>query len=198
MSVLILPVAIVIAFYAKEILLLWTGNSTTVEQTHLILSILVTGTALNGLMHLPYALQFAHGWTKLAFLTNVVSVIVLTPLIIVMASLYGALGAALIWVIFNSGLALVGIQLMHRRVLKGEQWKWCVEDVGLPMAAALAAAFCCMIFAPRNGPPSQQLMVLGGVSLFIMGSTLLVTPVTRHALFAYVRAWTGRAFFGEI
>ncbi len=67
MSVVILPVTIVIAFFSKEILFLWTRNSTTAQYTHLILSILVIGTALNGLIHLPHALQLAYGWTTLAF-----------------------------------------------------------------------------------------------------------------------------------
>ena len=36
MSVLILPVAIVIAFFSYEIILLWTQNPITAENTHLI------------------------------------------------------------------------------------------------------------------------------------------------------------------
>src|SRR5438132_12646381 len=99
MSVLILPVSIVIAFFSKEILFLWTGDSTTVEYTHLVLSILVAGTALNGLMCLPLALQLSYGWTKLAFYINVVAVLITAPSIILMAASYGAVGAAFIWVI---------------------------------------------------------------------------------------------------
>ena len=56
MTVLILPVAIVVAFFSYEILLFWSQNPIIAEKTHLLVSIIICGTALNGLMHLPYAL----------------------------------------------------------------------------------------------------------------------------------------------
>ena len=193
-SVVILPVSIVIAFFSREILFLWTGDATTAENTHLILSILVVGTGLNGLLYLPYGLQFAYGWTKLVFCLNLIAVLVLTPSIIVLASLYGAIGAASIWLIFNIGHALIGIQLMHRRLLKGEQSKWYLEDVGLPLVVSLAAGLFCLLLAPTNVPRFQLLIVLTAVGLFVAGSTFLATPVTRAALFGYFRSRKGRLF----
>ena len=70
MSVLVLPVAIIIALFSYEIIFLWTQNPITAEKTYLLVSILICGTALNGLMHLPYALQLAFGWTRLSLLKN--------------------------------------------------------------------------------------------------------------------------------
>ena len=136
-SVLILPVAILVALFAREILEIWIQNPVTVANTHLLVSLLIIGTALNGLMNLPYALQLAHGWTNLAFYTNVISVIILIPLLLVAISYYGALGAAAVWIALNSGYVLVSLQIMHRRLLKGEQRRWYLEDVGLPLMAAL-------------------------------------------------------------
>ena len=193
MSVMILPISIVIVFFSKEILFIWTGNSTTVARTHLILSILVIGTALNGLIHLPHALQLAHGWTKLPFSLNLVLVIILVPGIILMTSMYGAVGAAFIWVIFNGALAIVGIQLMHRRLLRGEQWRWYFEDVGLPLAVSVGMALLCLLIVPTEGARIQLLMFLAGATLFVAGPTLLATPVTRAGFVSYVRSLRGRA-----
>jgi O-antigen/teichoic acid export membrane protein len=184
----------VIAFFSKEILFLWTGNSATVANTHLVLSILVMGTALNGLMHLPHALQLAYGWTKLAFYVNLVAILILAPSIVLMASMYGAVGAAFIWVILNGGFVLVGIPLMHRRLLKGEQWRWYLEDVGLPLGVSLGAALFCWALAPTGGPRFQLLMVLTGITIFITGSTFLATPVTRLALIDYFKCQRRRVF----
>jgi O-antigen/teichoic acid export membrane protein len=192
MSVLILPVSIVMAFFSKEILFLWTGDLKIVEHTHLILSILAAGTALNSLMHLPYALQLAHGWTKLSLYTTIVAVLLLTPLIIQMTSLYGAVGAASVWVIFNGALVVIVIQLMHRRLQKGEQWRWYFEDVGLPLAVSIGAALLCLTFVPTGGLRLQLLMVLAGVTVFTTGSTFLATPVTRLALIRYWKSWRGQ------
>lgn len=137
LSVLILPVAIVGAMFAKEILTIWMQNPVAVSNTHLLVSLLIIGTALNGLMHLPYGLQLAHGWTSLAFYTNLISVIVLVPLLIVSTVNFGAMGAAAVWITLNSSYVLIQLQIMHRRLLIGEQWRWYIQDVGLPMAAAL-------------------------------------------------------------
>jgi O-antigen/teichoic acid export membrane protein len=193
-SVLILPVSVVIALFSKEILFLWTGNPTTVEHTHSVLSILVIGNALNGLMHLPHALQLAYGWTKLILNIYVFSVLTLAPLIILMASLYGAVGAASVWVVFNGGLTLVGVQLMHRRLLKGEQWRWYLEDVGLPLVVSLGAALLCSALVPTGLPRFQLPLVLAVVTLFVTGSTVIATPVTRLALVDHLRFWRGRVF----
>ena len=130
MSVMILPVAIVVSLFSSEILLLWTGDPVTVANTHSIVSILIIGTALNGLMNLPYGLQLAHAWTKLALYTNIIASIVLVPMIYFLATRYGVVGAASAWVILNTGYVLICIQIMHSRLLKGEQWRWYFNDVG--------------------------------------------------------------------
>jgi O-antigen/teichoic acid export membrane protein len=192
MSVVILSVAAFIACFSKEILVFWTGNPMTAANTHLILTLLVMGTAVNGLLYLPIALQLAYGWTKLTFHMNLLALVFVTPSIVVMASLYGAVGAAIVWVVVNAGLALVVIPLMHRRILKGEQWKWYFEDVGLPLAASLGAAVFCLTLVPTDGPRLRQLIVLMGVTIFIAGSAALATPVTRLAIISYFRSKRGR------
>lgn len=186
MSVLILPVSVVLALFSKEVLFLWTGNPTIVDNAHLLLTILVAGMAINGLVNLPYAVQLAYGWTRLAFFVNLAAVLTLIPLMILMTSAYGAVGAALICVIMNSVLLLFCIPMMHRRLLKGEQWRWCFEDIGLPLAVSLVAALFCWELVPRSGSRFQLLLVLAGVTFFSSGATFLATPVTRRALLGYM------------
>ena len=113
-------------------------------------SFLIIGTALNGLMNLPYALQLAYGWTKLVFYGNIVAVIVLVPMILSLVNIYGALGAAIAWIILNSGYVLIAIQIMHSRLLKGEQWRWYLTDVGKPFLAALTIALLWRMFTPAE------------------------------------------------
>ena len=75
LSVFVLPAAITIAVFSKEILTLWLGDTIAAQNSHQILTLLIIGTAFNALMTLPYTLQLAHGWTKLAFYKNIVAVI---------------------------------------------------------------------------------------------------------------------------
>jgi O-antigen/teichoic acid export membrane protein len=150
MSVIIIPPTLVIAFFSSEILLLWTRNSVIAEKSHTILSLLIVGTALNGLMCLPYALQLATGWTKLTFYTNLIAVIILVPSIIYMTKWYGSVGAATVWVALNCSYIIINIQLMHRRLLPEEKWKWYFQDVGLPVGLTLLITMGWAFFLPQG------------------------------------------------
>ncbi len=182
-SVLILPAAIVIALFSKELLLLWTQSPTKTENAYLLVSILICGTALNGLMYLPYALQLSFGWTSLSFFKNIIAVIILVPLIIYMAMRYGAVGAASVWFILNMGYVLFEIPVMHLRLLRTEKWRWYLQDVCLPLAVCVLVAGVGRIFI--KGPMSQLMMLVNLIiiSALTLGITAIITPVTRTWLF---------------
>lgn len=183
MSVLILPVAIVIALFSYEIILLWTQNPATAEKTHLLVSILICGTALNGLMNPPYALQLAFGWTKLSVFKNLIAVILLVPLIIYMTTHYGATGAAIAWLVLNMGLVFFEIPIMHRRLLRKEKWRWYWQDVGIPLMTCIFIAGLGWIL--MSGPMSQVMTLLYLIVIFVLtlGMAAITTPVTRTWLF---------------
>jgi O-antigen/teichoic acid export membrane protein len=182
-AVLILPIAIVIAFFSYEVILLWTQNPITAERTHLLVSILICGTALNGLMNPPYALQLAFGWTSLSVYKNAIAVILLVPLIIYMTKHYGNVGAASVWVILHTGLFFFEIPIMHRRLLRKEKWRWYWQDVCLPLGACILMAGLSRIFI--SGPMSQFKMALYLIiiSVLTLGMAAIATPVTRGWLF---------------
>ena len=72
-----------------------------------MLSFLVIGMALHGILTMPYALQLANGWTRLTIGTNVVAIVVLAPALVLLAKLYGGIGAAVVWPIsLTSALAV--------------------------------------------------------------------------------------------
>ncbi len=137
MAVAILPATLTIAFFSWDILELWTRDNEIVTHSYLLVSLLVIGNSLNGLMHLPYALQLAHGWTRLGLYTNMVAVIVLAPAIFFATNYWGVVGAASVWIVLNSGYMLINIQIMHRRLLINEKWRWYWGDVGKPLLVAL-------------------------------------------------------------
>ena len=180
MSVVIIPSATIVAFFSAELLSIWTRNPLTVEHTHTILSLLVIGTALNGLMNLPFALQLAYGWTKLAFYVNLGAIIILGPMIFFMTAHYGAVGAALVWVFLNSGYVLISIRLMHHRLLKGEQWRWYLEDVGLPLAASLGVVgLGCYMMGTDQMPLLNMIVSLTIISVTAFTAAAFAAPLIR-------------------
>jgi O-antigen/teichoic acid export membrane protein len=176
MSVLILPTAAMVVCFSDNILFLWTQSKTVVENTAPILSLLMIGTALNGMMNLPYALQFAYGWTRLAFYGNTVAALLLGPFVYMMATAYGGFGAAVAWIMLNIGYVLINVQLMHRRILPGEQWRWYREDILLPLLAVLMVAGTGRWFISEGMSQLQTATVLACVLITATVLALFAAP----------------------
>lgn len=165
MAVAILPATLVLAFFSREILELWTQNPDVVQNASLLTSLLVIGNALNGLMHIPYALQLAHGWTRLAFYQNVIAVSVLVPALYWATQHWGATGAASVWIVLNTGYILIGISVMHRRLLAAEKWRWYMYDTGKPFLLVLAATGAAKSLVPENAGALGMAFIIGVVLL---------------------------------
>jgi O-antigen/teichoic acid export membrane protein len=185
MAVMILPAAAVIAFFSPEIMLLWTGNPEVANNTASIVSILVAGTALNGLMNLPYALQLSYGWTRIGLAINAFFIVTLVPAIVLMTMNYGAAGAASVWLGLNGIYMIIGVPLTHRRLLKGEAFRWFTKDVGIPLAGSLIIAGIARLIFPVFESPSRFISawLLLLVFAFTVLGAAICTPATRDFIF---------------
>lgn len=172
-------VAITLIAFAEPLLLIWTGDAGLSASVAPIMALLVFGTLLNSLMMIPYHLQLAHGWVSLAIKTNIVAVLIVIPGILLAVPRFGAIGAAAIWAGLNAGYVLVGIGLMHRRLLREEKWRWYLWDNAAPLAAAAAAAAALRFIAPEVSARAilfLQTAIFGGL---IFGVAVLATAETR-------------------
>lgn len=179
MSVLILPISVVVAMFSYEIMLIWTQNEMTAEKSHVLVSILICGTALNGLMNIPYGLQLAHGWTRLALSANTIALLTLAPMIVFMTFQFGALGAASVWVILNGGYVFISIHFMHRRLLPREKWIWYWHDVSLPLIASLLVSGLGRILIDGNISQFMTIIYLIVISISTIAITAITTKTTR-------------------
>src|SRR5206468_2078686 len=114
----------------------WTRSGVTADRAHLVLTFLIVGTALNGVLNMPYALQLANGWTRLTFWSNIIALVAMVPLMIVLTLRWGPAGAASLSIVLNATYVAVTVRLMHRRLLPTEQTRWYLHDVGAPMIVA--------------------------------------------------------------
>jgi len=187
MSVALLPIALVLIFFSWEVMLLWTGDPAIAEKSYLLVSLLTVGTALNGLMNVPYALQLAHGWTKLAFYGNCVAIIILGPAVVLLATHFGAVGAAWVWVVLNAGYVLISLRFMHSRLLPGEQGDWYLRDVGLPLGGGLIAVSLARVAIPAAGSKALLCGSLALAGLVCQGATLVTVPWLRNAVVSRLR-----------
>jgi len=136
MAIAIVPFSVWLAFYADELLILWTHNPRVASAADGALALIALGTMCNGFMHIPYSLQLASGWTGLAFWQNVVAVVLLVPLTYFFATYYGLTGAALPWLLLNAGYVLISAPLMYTVMLKAAKWRWYRSSVIYPFVQA--------------------------------------------------------------
>jgi O-antigen/teichoic acid export membrane protein len=182
MAVLILPAATVIALFSREIMLLWTGNPEIAIQTAPIVSVLVVGTALNGLMNPPYALQLSHGWTRIGLVINTFFIFTMVPSIFFAIKWYGPVGAAFVWVLLNGIYMAFGVPITHRRLLKGEAGRWFTQDLIPPLlAATLLAGLGRMLISTPSGTILQGAEI-AIVYLLAMAASIGATKDIRKAL----------------
>jgi O-antigen/teichoic acid export membrane protein len=181
-SIGVLPVAIILALYATQILALWTRNADLVANAHLLVTILVVGNTLHALVYLPYALQLAHGWTRLGLVTNLVAVVVLVPAIALATSRWGATGAASVWVVLTASYVFVQVPVMHGRLLRGQLARWYVDDVGKPLVAALVVAAAGKLLIPQVESVIAQVALLALVSVATLAAAACAVPWVRTLL----------------
>lgn len=181
MSVLILPIALLVIVFSSELLFTWTRNATTVENTHQLVKLLMIGTLLNALMTTPFALQLAHGWTRLSFYLNLFGVIFLFPVLFWTSSHFGSRGAAGIWILLNASFFLINLECMHRKILRLEKWRWCFQDVGMPLLAALAIILAGRwFFSMENTGTFFIVAYLIVIYLLSLSAAFLVSPRARN------------------
>ena len=133
----LVPLVIVLAVFSYQVVLIWARNPTVADHTYILLSLVVIGGGLNGLAAMPHSLQTAYGWTRLGIYLLLGALPLLLPAMILGVYTYGTVGAIGVWIGYNIVVGFISVWATHRRLLKGEGWKWFSRDVLPPVVASL-------------------------------------------------------------
>ena len=140
-AALAVPVALVLAVFAEQVLLCWTGDVTIAANSAPVLRLYALGNGILAMAAFPYYLQFAKGDLKLHLIGNVFFVVLLIPTLILATWRYGVIGAGSAWLGANSVYFLFWVPLVHRRFAKGLHLQWLLRDVGGVLALATCGVF---------------------------------------------------------
>ncbi|WP_250624071.1 lipopolysaccharide biosynthesis protein [Pinirhizobacter soli] len=187
LTVVVVATASVLAIFSKQVLFLWTGDAETAAIVAWPLSLLVAGSAFNGLMNLPYALQLAHGWTRLTIGLNLASLVLGIPFSIAAVSHYGVAGAAWLWLALNVLYCVVGLPLMHRRLLRGHLTRWWCIDVLPPMIVATVVASGTHILLSDVGRDASGIAKIILASAITLVATAFASPTPRARILSTIR-----------
>lgn len=169
-AVTAIPAALVLIFFAPQVLWVWTGDVTLVKSAAPTLSLYAIGYAFLAVGAFPYYLQYAKGNLRLHLIGNVLFVLLLIPCIIWTASHYGMIGAGWAWLVSNALYFLIWTPLVHRKFAPGIHIDWLLSDIArlvfVPSTtAALAAKY--MHWSDDRIVLALELVVAGGVLLLL-------------------------------
>ncbi len=182
-SFLVLPPALMLVFFPYEILQLWMRDASIAEGAYLVLSLLAAGTALNALATPPHLLQLASGWTRLSLVYCAVTTAVLGPLVYLLTVRFGAVGAAVAWVLGNIANLFVNAVFTHRRLLRSELRSWYATDVAPALAVGLLIAIAGRWVIARADTTLSATLALGGIGLVALAAIGGAMPeIRRYAI----------------
>jgi len=168
LSILLLPIGFLLIFFSKEILFLWLGDDIIAENAYLILSFLVFGTLLNGLVSMPITTANAYGWPMLTTYTNLAQAIVFIPLIIFLVNKFNGLGASIGWVIINSTYILITVPIFFKKYFKNQKKSWYLYDIIFPF---IVSFFICLI-SKLTAPEFNSILAI--IFWLIMTATIAI------------------------
>jgi len=137
-SSFLFPVVLIAIFYSKDLLYLWTRNLSLATSASPIVSMLLLGSSLNGVMIFPYALQLSYGSTRIPFVIVISLLFVYVPMIFLLVHFYGVLGGASGWFVLNLIYLFFGTWMTHKTIMKGHGLNWIIFDVGFPLLVSLS------------------------------------------------------------
>lgn len=184
LTIIIVPPALFLCFFSREILLLWTRDPATAQATAPIVSLWVIGTAINGIMQLPFTVQIAYGWTRLLVIGNMIAVAIIVPAFLIFVPRYGVMAAAWIWLATNTGYMLFMVSVMHARILRNEKWKWYLADVFVPSLVGLSIMLGMITLATEHIGTSQLILAIFLVigAIFVLAATATATQLGRQVM----------------
>lgn len=133
----LVPLGLFVSYFSEELIYLWTKSLKISTVAGPIVSILVIGTVLNGVMHFPYALQLASGKVSLPLRINFVLICLAIPGVVFLTKQFGAIGGAVAWLSSNLVYLFWGTYLTHKQLLVGYGRRWLLKDVLSPVVVPI-------------------------------------------------------------
>jgi O-antigen/teichoic acid export membrane protein len=179
--------AAVIFWMSFEAAFAWLGDAQAAAQIAPLAAMLVLGSALNGAMNQPYALQLANGLAYIGLRLNLLLVAVALPSAWALGSAYGAVGVASTWLVINGVYFVVGVPVTHRVTRIGRPVRWAFGDMLPAFAAAGAGAgLCHLAFGPASTRAGAVVLLAVGLAVGY-ACALAATPSVRIEMLALAR-----------
>ncbi len=126
-------VALVIFLFTKDFILIWTHDINIANTIEYVTKILVLGGVFLSFQYMPYHLAIANGHTKTTINFNILSLILIIPILFFLVSNYGLIGATFSWLVSNIVACFYLGYILINKFLLHEFNKWLLYDTIIPL-----------------------------------------------------------------
>lgn len=180
MTLLVVPAAVFVAVFARDILFVWTHSSSIAAfaaHPTALLALASAAIALNGVPILAYLSQ---GRSRLSVAAAIAALVVAIPLVVAGALVAGAVGAAAAWLAYNVAFAFVVAFVVHRVLFRGGFVRWALTDTLVPTAVAASLALLARAVQPPGLGTLALLAYLVGAAIVVFVGAALALPDIRR------------------
>ena len=140
LSATLLPAFLMLAFFAPELIWIWTNNPEIVKNASLLVRIMSVGVVLDAYMVIPNVLLLAYNKTRFILITHIVALLVMVPTTYFLSIHYGAVGGAVSVAFVLGGYFVFSAPFVFKYCLQGHYYKWVWHDIlkiAIPLIASL-------------------------------------------------------------
>ena len=125
--------ALVIFLFTKDFILIWTHDVNIANTIEYVTKTLLLGGVFLSFQYMPYHLAIANGHTKTTINFNILSLILIIPILFFLVSKFGLIGATFSWLVSNIIASFyLGYSLINKFLLH-EFNKWLFYDTIIPL-----------------------------------------------------------------
>lgn len=181
--IVVVPIALVLAFFAEQVLWIWTGDPGAARAVAPVLALYVAGNGILAVSAFPYYLQFAKGRLQLHLIGSVLFILLLLPSLIWATLQYGMVGAGCAWLAANALYFLVWVPTVHSRFLPGLHLRWLSSNVVPIVLLAVLVCGLTTLFARLPGGRIDAAIGVAVAAGLTLLAALLGSSFARPRLF---------------
>jgi O-antigen/teichoic acid export membrane protein len=175
----VFPMVMLFVFFGGPIMTLWTMNPAYGEAAAALVAILIVGYGFYALIDMTMMLDWALGRTKLIFWPKFVGLLATVPLLYMLTSHFGVIGAAVTLPIVNGAVFFVAAPLVHVLWKDSRAGEWYLQSLLPPFFASLAAAGGIFLLFPRVDSIVGMTALVAAVGVVTYGAAALATQPVR-------------------
>lgn len=141
-SIFVFSIMTTMFFYSKELLWVWTGKMDLASQAYSYVPPIAGAAAMLAMAIIPYNIAIANGYTKLNNILGIVSLFITLPGYWIATKIYGAIGAAFVFFVIQTIMALIYLYIINAKFLNKSSIKNIyIRQILYPLVLTLTICF---------------------------------------------------------